>query len=121
MNITRLYSDESGESRLDSWELEQELRDFAPPAAPARISEAQEASGYMVIELPVGWGGETPHPTPDRYMLFCLSGSVCITTSTGDTCTIASGDALLMTDTTGKGHSTSVISQEPVRAVMIRL
>ena len=121
MKVTRLYADEAGESRFDSIEIAMTLQEFAPPAAPLYATAAQSASRFVVVQLPVAWGGETPHPTPGRQMLFCLSGSFRVTSSDGDSRSVSSGEALLMTDTTGKGHATAVTSDVPVTAVMIRL
>jgi hypothetical protein len=95
-------------------------KEFAPPAAPL-YAQIQPAQHYVIIELPVGWGGTDPHPTPGRYMMFCLAGEFRVTTSSGETRSFAAGDCLLMDDTSGKGHVTEVISDKPVRAVMIRL
>ena len=121
MKVLRLYADEKGESHLDSVEISMTLQEFAPPAAPLYVTEAQAASRFVVVQLPVAWGGGTPHPTPGRQMLFCLSGSFQVTSSDGDSRPVSTGEALLMTDTTGKGHSTAVTSDIPVTAVMIRL
>jgi quercetin dioxygenase-like cupin family protein len=79
------------------------------------------AQHCVIIELPVGWGGIGPHPTPGRHMMFCLAGTFRVTTSSGETRSFAAGDCLLMEDTWGKGHITEVTSDEPIRAVMIRL
>jgi hypothetical protein len=35
---------------------------FAPPAAPLHVTQAQPAQHYVIIELPVGWGGTEPTP-----------------------------------------------------------
>jgi hypothetical protein len=121
MKILRLYADASGESHFDIIEMAMTLQDFAPPAAPLYASQARTASRFVVLELPVGWGGDNPHPTPGSYMLFCLSGSLQLTSSDGDTRSVLTGSALLMADTAGKGHSTTVTSDTPVTAVMIRL
>ena len=109
MKVLRLYADDSGESHFDTHEIAMTLQDFAPPAAPLYISEAQAATRYVVIRLPLGWGGE-PHPSPSRQMLFCLSGSFRVSASDGESRSVAAGDALLLADTSGKGHSTSVTS-----------
>jgi len=121
MKALRLYEDEDGESHFDSAEIMMTLQEFAPPAAPLYATEAQTASRFVVIQLPIAWGGGTPHPTPGRQMLFCLSGSFRVTSSDGESRSVSSGEALLMTDTTGKGHSTAVTSDIPVTAVMIQL
>jgi hypothetical protein len=49
-------------------------KEFAPPAAPLHVTDAQPAQHYVILELPVGWGGTEPHPTPGRHMMFCLAG-----------------------------------------------
>jgi hypothetical protein len=97
------------------------LADFAPPAAPLAVSARQEASGFVVVQLPVAWSGDEPHPTPSRQMVYCLSGSFRITASDGETRSFGPGDALMLTDTTGNGHVTEVTSSVPVNCVMIAL
>jgi hypothetical protein len=79
------------------------------------------AQHCVIIELPVGWGGIGPHPTPGRHMMFCLAGTFRVTASSGETRSFTAGDCLLMDDTSGKGHITEVTSDSPVKAVMIRL
>jgi hypothetical protein len=54
-------------------------------------------------------------------MLFMLSGSFRVKPSLGEARTFVAGDGLLMEDTSGKGHMTEVTSDDPVKAVMIRL
>lgn len=121
IEVTRLYADDDGESRFEKAIMPMSLQAFAPPAAPFHVTEAQPAQHFVVIELPVGWGGMKPHPAPGRHMYFCLSGRVRVTVSSGETRTFGAGDGVLLEDTTGKGHRTEVVSDEPVRAVMIRL
>src|SRR5271169_5996010 len=96
-------------------------RDFALPAAPFQVSDPQSAQHFVMIELPVAWGGAEPHPTPARRFLLRLSGSFQITASSGETRSFGIGDTLLMEDTFGRGHRTEFTSARPVRAVMIRL
>ena len=119
--VVRLYASDDGESHFDSQDIAMTLREFAPPAAPLYVSEAFCASRFVVIQLPVAWGGNEPHPTPSRHMLFCLSGSFDIRTSDGEIRSFSTGDAVMMIDTAGKGHATTVTSDKPVTAVMIGL
>ena len=116
----RLYTNDSGVSCLETFEISRELRDFAPPAAPLWASDAEPASGYVVIRLPVGWNGKK-HPTPRRQILFGLSGRIRITPDIGEPRDISSGDILRMEDTQGDGHVTEVISDEPFDGVMVQL
>jgi len=120
MEVLRLCEDDAGESRFDTYTLSMELKDFAPPADPLYVSEAEPAKGYVVIRLPAGWGGAR-HPTPRRQILFCLGGALRVTASSGEERRVVAGDAWLMADTTGKGHTTEVISEGPVDAVIVQL
>ena len=43
MNVFRLYSDAAGESHFEQVDLKLTLREFAPPAAPLRVSDPQPA------------------------------------------------------------------------------
>jgi hypothetical protein len=119
--FVHLYADSAGDSRFGEGLLPLKITDFAPPAAPFQVTGQQPASHFVVIRLPVGWGGDEPHPTPGRFTLFCLEGSMRVTTSSGDVRSITAGTALLMEDTHGKGHRTEVTSDGPVQAVMIKL
>ena len=116
----RLYANESGVSCLETFEISRELRDFAPPAAPLWASDAEPASRYVVIRLPVGWDGKK-HPTPRRQILFGLSGKIRITPDIGEPGVVSAGDILKMEDTEGNGHFTEVISDEPFDGVMVQL
>ena len=116
----RLFANASGVSCLETFEISRELRDFAPPADPLWASSTEPASRYVVISLPVGWNGRK-HPTPQRQVLFGLSGKIRITPDIGEPRIIAAGDILIMEDTRGRGHFTEVISDEPFDGVMVQL
>jgi Cupin domain len=73
----------------------------------------------VVIYMPPGWVGK-PHPSPHRQILFCLSGGMRITSSTGETRTLGVGDAWLMGDTTGEGHKSEVTSKEGASVVIVQ-
>lgn len=121
VELVQLHVDPFGESRFDTVAMPMATKAFAPPAAPLRVTELQPAQHYVIIELPVGWGGAVPHPAPGRHLFLCLSGSFQVTASSSETRSFATGDGLLLEDISGKGHTTVVTSNEPVRAVMIRL
>ena len=119
MNLIRLYADAAGESHFEQVDLDLTLKQFAPPAAAFHISEPQVAKAFLVLELPVGWVGEM-HVSPKRQVMFCLSGSVKVTSSTNDVRIIEAGKGLLMEDTTGKGHVSEVISAVPVTQIIVQ-
>ena len=60
------------------------------------------------------------HVAPKRQVMFCLSGSLKVTSSTGDERVFEAGMGWLMEDTTGKGHVTAVISSLPATGVIIQ-
>jgi hypothetical protein len=119
MTLLRLDADNNGDTRFSKTEIALALQDFAPPAAPFEASDAQPAAQFVMIRLPVGWVGE-PHPSPRPQVLFCLTGSLMITCSTGETAAIEAGMGLVMSDISGKGHKSEVTSAEPVDAVIIQ-
>src|SRR5260370_35145712 len=92
MKVLRLFANESGQSCFDTFEIEREMRDFAPPAPLLYVSDMETASSYAVLRLPVGWTGER-HPSPKRQILFCLSGKVRVTPSFGNPPIVAAGEA----------------------------
>ena len=121
MKVLRLYADASGESRFDTAAMPMALKQFAPPAAPLCVSDPQPAQNYVILEVGAQWGGAVPHPSPARMMAFSLSGCTRVTASSGESHIFVAGDCLLHEDTSGKGHSTEVISDLPARWVFIRL
>ena len=121
LRYVRLCADDRGESHFDLHDVPMTMKEFAPPAAPLAVSDPQAASSFVLIQLPVAWGGDEPHPSPSRQMLYCLSGSFMVTASDGDARSFQAGDALLLEDTSGKGHVTEVTSSIPVNCVMILL
>ena len=118
--VLRLFVDGPSGSRIDNYEIERDLKNFAPPAAPLYVSETKAASGFVMIRLPVGWDGRR-HPSPRQQILFCLAGRARVTPDAGDPRIIGAGEALLMADTYGGGHKTEVISDVPFDAVIVQL
>jgi hypothetical protein len=121
MKVLRLYADACGESRFETAKMPMALKEFAPPAAPFRVSDPHPALNYVILEISVEWAGAVSHPSPARMMAFCLSGRTRVTASSGESHTFVAGDCLLHDDTSGKGHSTEVISDVSARWVFIRL
>jgi quercetin dioxygenase-like cupin family protein len=106
IRVVRLYADDFEESGFEIVTIPMLQREFAPPAAPLHVTDAQPAQHYVVIELPVGWGRTEPHPTPGRHMMFCLAGQFRVTAGSGETRSFAAGDCLLMEDRSGRGRIT---------------
>ena len=120
MTVPRMYTDEAGDSRFDSYEVELALHDHAPPAAPFFTAEPEGATKYIFFRLPPGWVG-AQHPTPNYRLVVCLAGVLRFIGSTGETLTLHPGDTMMDMNTTGKGHATEVVSGEPVDGIIIRI
>ena len=119
MTLPHLYTDDTGETRFGTTKFELPLQDFAPPATPFNASDGQPATLYVLIKLPAGWVGEA-HASPKPQILFCLSGRLQITSSTGESRVLEAGFGIVLTDVTGKGHRSEVLSAEPVAGVIIQ-
>ena len=111
--ITRLYTDEAGESHFDTWEWPATQIESAPPA---EVTEAVPAEQAHMLRIPAGWYGE-PHPAPRRQLMVVVSGCVEATASDGETRLLTPGSAILLEDTTGQGHSSRAVDGEVLIAV----
>jgi hypothetical protein len=108
VKCTRIYTDDEGESHFDQVEIELELQDFAPPAAPMHASEFQTATRYGFLSSPTGWFGDW-HPAPKRQVALCLAGAIEVQVSDGESRRFEMGDIILVEDTHGKGHTTRTL------------
>ena len=96
------------------------MQDAAPPAAPFYTANPFDATRYIFFRIPPGWVGDL-HPTPNPRLVICLSGSLRFVGSKGAFCILRAGDRLLDVNTTGDGHVTEVVSDDPVDGIIIRL
>ena len=104
----RLYADESGESHFGALSTEMSERNFAPPAPPFWVSSMTPAVRQGFLVVPTGWVGNL-HPSPLRMWMFMLDGEMEFEASDGERRSLVAGSALLLEDTTGKGHRSRVV------------
>lgn len=109
--ITRIYTDDNGESHFRQIKVDFKLVDYAPPAPPISVSEVQDAEGVLFISSPAGWYGDW-HTAPKRQLMFCLTGELEVKVSDGETQRFGPGCPILVEDTTGKGHISRVVGSE---------
>ena len=110
MGIYRLYSGTDGESHLEEMDLFQHS-DLTEARRTANITFREWASGHFI-----DW-----HPAPRRQYIISLSGRVEIGLGDGTSVVYNPGDARLVEDTTGRGHTTRVIGNESCIHVVIPL
>ena len=114
----RIYADENGCSHFESKSINLEANDYAPPAPALNTSTLESADNYTFLELPVGWYGDW-HPTPVRQWLIFMTGKCEFEAGDGERAIRKAGDVVMLDDTSGKGHQTKVLGEEPVRIAAI--
>jgi len=119
MKYYRLYADAVGESHWEDVSVALQEQTFAPPAKAIEISEPEPAGKILFLRLKAGWD-EPIHTSPVEQKLICLTGSVRVTASDGDSRVIGSGDVWHMADSHGKGHHTVVTSSEDFTCVIVQ-
>lgn len=102
MGIYRLYTGNDKESHIE------ELKQTDHP----ELSTLQATAGIMFREAPPGnfidW-----HPAPRRQWVIILSGQLEIGLGDGTLRRFGPGDARLVEDTTGRGHTTRAVGNQP--------
>ena len=110
MAIFRMYTGPDGKSH---WE-EQTLAEhptLTKPQATAHIVFSEQPAGKFL-----DW-----HPAPRRQYVIVVSGQLEIGFGDGTTRRFAPGDARLVEDTTGQGHTTRYVGPGPVLTATIPL
>ena len=120
MKFIKIYADENGESHFSDHDIYFESVEFAPPAPALNVSEFTEAKRYAFTVFPSGWYGDW-HPTPTLQIFFFFRGMLEVKVSDGEVRHIGPGDIVLVEDTTGKGHTTRVISKEDVHSAVVQI
>lgn len=115
MKITRLYTDNNGDSLFEMHDLP--LYDRGEIG---RLSERMSADAVIFRET----GGDYNydfHNAPERQFIIMLDGVTEIETSLGERRQFSAGDILLVEDTTGKGHRSRSVDGQPRRSVFVPL
>ena len=120
MQIVRLFTDAGGESRFEDAEIELIASDYVSLAPPLYLSDSRAATQFAFMKAPAGWASDW-HPSSGRNLFFVLSGEWEVTASDGETRRFVVGNVLLVEDTSGKGHSSRVVSETDSLAAMVQL
>ncbi|WP_194724723.1 cupin domain-containing protein [Noviherbaspirillum malthae] len=116
----RLIADVAQGTRFETVMIPVIPKQFAPPAPSFSVSSFETAAQCGFLHLPVGWVGEQ-HPSPSRMWIYVLTGQMDFEASNADVRHILPGSALLLEDTTGEGHSSRVVGDQPVTLAIVRL
>jgi hypothetical protein len=102
MGTFRLYTGSDGQSHFETIDLAK-TPDWTKGLATTRISFRTDPVGHFI-----DW-----HPAPRRQFVIILSGQLEIGLGDGTKHVFGAGDARLVEDTTGKGHTTRVHGNQP--------
>ncbi len=114
MNITRIYADESGESRFEDVDL-------PTIEHPAGIQSQLMAVDKLFVRESPGGGDQGWHRAPKKVLVVPLSGQVEVEVSSGELRRFGPGDILLAEDLDGKGHRTRTLTADPRTTLFITL
>lgn len=120
MQYERIYADAKGESHFEQIALNLDEADYRPPAPMLFVSHARQAGTLQFIRLPSGWAGDNVCP-PQHQFFICLQGELEVHASDGKKRTFGPGDAVLMEDTSGRGHSSRVRGGKDFIAAIVSL
>ena len=113
--VTRIYTGPDGESHFDDIEIAVEDK-----GSPGRRSEPMKATGIIIIEQDIGYKRDW-HNAPRRQFIIMLEGEGEIEISDGTRRRFRPGDILLAEDTTGRGHITRVVNNQPRKIILVTL
>jgi hypothetical protein len=115
MKVTRIYSDDQGETHFADHDVE--LHDRGPigflsdPIAATSVIFRTNGPAYNY-----DW-----HVDPQRQFIALLDGAIEIEVSDGSRRSFRAGEILLVEDTTGKGHKSRNIEPSERRSIFIVL
>ena len=114
MKVTRLYSGADGESHF------QDIDFPVNGAGPEKLSELVKATGIIFRETTgvydVDW-----HTAPRRQFVINLEGQVELIVKDGTKRILGPGDILLAEDTTGRGHISRAVNNQPRKSIFLTL
>jgi hypothetical protein len=115
MKITRLYTGRDGESHFEEVDIPLHDQDGAE-----RKSELMKATGIIFRET----SGEYDHDwhnAPRRQFVISLVGQVEIVVGDGTRREFGPGDIMLAEDTTGRGHVSRSVNNQPRKSIFVTL
>ena len=116
MKVTRLYTGDDGQSHFEDVEIP--LENLGPIGSMSRL---MDATGVLFrttgADYDYGW-----HNAPRRQFVIMLSGGrVEIEIGDGTCRRLGPGDVLLVEDTTGRGHISRAVDDEPRVSIFVTL
>lgn len=122
MIFPRIFSDSTGETHFGEFEVEANAGQLMAQVPSLLISNPVPSSAiyFLATKITNEFSDPVYHPSPERLLVIQLQGNAELMTSDGATKIFRPGDVVLMEDTTGKGHRTT-ISGDYFLSAMVKL
>jgi mannose-6-phosphate isomerase-like protein (cupin superfamily) len=118
-SCARVVTDAEGRTRFAETTVTMVETEYSPPAGPLDVGAVGPAVSAAVIGSDTGWAGARFHPAPARQLMVVLGGRGAITVSDGETREFGPGEAVLLEDTDGEGHSSQFFGETTVLVVRL--
>ncbi|HLR26240.1 MAG TPA: hypothetical protein VK112_10270 [Fodinibius sp.] len=115
MTITRLYTGTDNESHFEDIEI-----DVDDAGDIGHLSERADATGIIFRQTGPNYNYDW-HNAPRRQYILMLNGAVDVEVGDGTVRRFSTGDILLAEDTTGRGHKSRAVNNEPRTSVFVTL
>jgi hypothetical protein len=115
MKITRIFSDEEGESYFEDLEIP-----LIDQGEIGYLSENFEVKKLQFRKVSADYNYDFHH-APQKQFIVLLDGGVEIETSLGELRRFQTGEILLIEDTVGKGHKTRNLEKKERTSLFIHL
>ena len=115
MKITRIYTGPDGESHFEDIDIS-----LDNVVGSQKMSKLKNATGIIFRET----SGEYDlnfHNAPRRQFIITLEGQVELVVGDGTSRILGPGDILLAEDTTGRGHASRAVNNQPRKSIFITL
>lgn len=113
MQITRLYTGSDNESHFEDIEI-----DLNEAGDIGQLSEKVDATGIIFRRTRPDYDYDW-HNAPRRQYIIMLDGAVDVEIGDGTVRRFSTGDILLAEDTTGRGHKSSAVNNQPRTSVFV--
>ena len=115
MKITRIYTGTDGESHFEDVDIS-----LDNIKGSQRMSKLKDATGIIFRET-CGEYDLDFHNAPRRQYIINLEGQVELVIGDGSSRILGPGDILLAEDTTGRGHKSSAVNNQPRKSVFVTI
>ncbi len=115
MEITRLYTGNDGESHFEDLDVPLESAGEI-----GKVSKTESATGIIFRETDPDYNYDW-HNAPARQYIIMLEGAVDIEIGDGTIRRFETGEVLLVEDTTGRGHISRAVNNQPRKSIFVPL